>query len=241
MYSFSFKKHLRAVSAALSSLLMASGCHYDGRTSSSAGYNDYDPNSTPPFYRSFPQNQQYDGYPQSPAPQQMTPSVLPTPGYSEPSDSIPPSPTTQRSKRTLFPAGLKFPGFNRQTNQVNQASTRSANQGLAQRTAKSNGSPALPELSSTPSVVKRSESATRISDDAVRSVSKQDDADTNQTTKANTSEPNRHIVTRQWPSSRATLQPQLSDAESSNLESIKPPANVRSNAGDAPLLLPPPL
>ncbi len=74
-----------------------------------------------PFYRSYDKSARtYDdqdsdqGQPPEPDP----PSVLPAPGYSEP--SAPPTPSAKKSRWNLNNAGLKFPSFTRSNNEVRQ-------------------------------------------------------------------------------------------------------------------------
>ena len=74
-----------------------------------------------PFYRSYEQSARpYDDLnsDQSQPPEPDPPSVLPAPGYSEPSS--PPTPSAKKSRWNLNTAGLKFPSFTRPNNDVRQ-------------------------------------------------------------------------------------------------------------------------
>jgi hypothetical protein len=102
----------------------------------------------------------------------------------------------------------------------------------------------LPELSSTPSAVKRSAVATNDPENKVRSVSKRDDVEVDQTPQVNASSKNRSVAVRQWPAPKSVTRSQPVDNDSTDSDaspSTRLPSNGRTSAAEAPSLLPPPL
>ena len=80
----------------------------------------------PSFYRSFEKTARpYDDEDgdQYQSPQPDPPSVLPAPGYSEPSS---PPPSAKKSRWNLNNAGLKFPSFSRPNDDVRQTGVKSS-------------------------------------------------------------------------------------------------------------------
>ncbi len=81
----------------------------------------------PSFYRSYEKSAKpYDDgdSDQYESPQPDPPSVLPAPGYSEPSS--PPTPSAKKSRWNLNNAGLKFPTFSRPNTDVRQTGVNSS-------------------------------------------------------------------------------------------------------------------
>ena len=79
-----------------------------------------------PFYRSYEKPARpYDDVDsdQYQSPEPDPPSVLPAPGYSEP--SAPPTPSAKKSRWNLNNAGLKFPSFSRPNKEVRQTGVNS--------------------------------------------------------------------------------------------------------------------
>ena len=102
----------------ISGLLLVVGCRSSSVYSSAPV-----PGSAggPSFYRSYEKSARpYDDLDsdQSQPPEPDPPSVLPAPGYSEPSS--PPTPSAKKSRWNLNNAGLKFPSFTRPNNEVRQ-------------------------------------------------------------------------------------------------------------------------
>lgn len=78
----------------------------------------------------------------------------------------------------------------------------------------------------------------------VRSVSKQDDVDQDETPKTRKLNKVSGDATRQWPAAKASPRTTANDTEASDSNGSSAPkfnSNVRANPGDAPMLLPPPL
>ena len=107
----------------ISGLLLVVGCRSSSVYSSAPV-----PGSAggPSFYRSYEKSARpYDDLDsdQSQPPEPDPPSVLPAPGYSEPSS--PPTPSAKKSRWNLNNAGLKFPSFTRPNNEVHQTGANS--------------------------------------------------------------------------------------------------------------------
>lgn len=104
--------------AVISGLLVVVGCrsasvYSPAQVPGSAG--------GPSFYRSYEKSTRpYDDLnsDQSQPPEPDPPSVLPAPGYSEP--STPPTPSAKKSRWNLNNAGLKLPSFSRPNSEVRQ-------------------------------------------------------------------------------------------------------------------------
>lgn len=116
MTSFSISQRLGAVLSVATSLLLASGCRSASVNSTASPADGL--GGPQPFYRSYERAPRpYDENYQPPSP---PPEILPVPGYSEP--SLPPSPTTQKYRRSWLPAASK-PSNDQPNTDANQTET----------------------------------------------------------------------------------------------------------------------
>jgi len=230
MTSFSDTQRFRAILTVATGVLLATGCRSASVNAPSGPDPAYAPASPQPFYRSYERAPRpYDENYQPPSP---PPDILPVPGYSEP--SVPPSPSTQKQRRSWFPAASR-PSNDPPNADVNQTGTNGMNRGGSATPGTSESLPLIPPMPPAQTIGLQTEPVPL-------NLAAPADHETRIPSISPSKMPvkTRYGTISPWPYAKNTTVPRAAASESGESKSSSAiDQNPSTSASDIPLLLPP--